>query len=106
MIKDRIRQLRESSGLKVTELGKRIGITKSAISQIESGMTKEPKATHVHRLAVFFGVSTDWLITGRGSKKRVSLSEEEYKLILAYRNCDAKTKNIIRQISTMDENAA
>lgn len=106
MIKDRIKQLRESSGLKVTELGRRIGITKSAISQIEAGTTKEPKATHVHRLAVFFGVSTDWLITGKGSKKRVTLSEEEYDLILAFRDCDAKTKQIILQIAAMDKDAA
>ena len=104
MIRDRIKRLRERQALSVTGFAKKIGLSKSAVSQIESGETKEPKALHVHRIAAFFNVSTDWLITGIGSENRLRLSEEETNLIIAIRKCDPKTKAIVFQIASLNQN--
>jgi len=45
-----IRQLREQAGLNQKELGKRVGVTDSAICQIERGRTKNPRIALIARI--------------------------------------------------------
>lgn len=63
---ERIKELRKSLGLTQEKFGERVGLKKSAISQIESGVNG---VTDQLRLAVFreFNVNEDWLRTGEGS---------------------------------------
>lgn len=69
-IGDRIKQERLALKLTQEELGRRVGITKSAINKIETGSTKSTTPTHLVRLARVFNVSTDWLAIGDGSRQR------------------------------------
>lgn len=63
---ERIKELRKALGLTQERFGERVGLKKSAISQIESGVNG---VTDQLRLAVFreFNVNEDWLRTGEGS---------------------------------------
>ena len=63
---ERVKELRKAIGLTQERFGERVGLKKSAISQIESGVNG---ATDQLRLAVFreFNVNDDWLRTGEGS---------------------------------------
>lgn len=63
---ERVKEVRKSLGLTQEKFGERVGLKKSAISQIESGING---VTDQLRLAVFreFNVNEDWLRTGEGS---------------------------------------
>lgn len=62
----RITSAREQKGLSQTDLGIGVGVTRSAVSQWESGTT-EPSAGKLRAIAMRTGVDYDWLATGRGS---------------------------------------
>lgn len=58
----RVRALRTKAGLSQTALGKRLAISKSAVSQLECGITGDPAASRIRDLAQILGVSTDYLL--------------------------------------------
>ena len=62
---ERVKELRKALGLTQEKFGERIGVKKSAISQIESGVNG---VTDQLRLAVCreFRVSEEWIRTGEG----------------------------------------
>ena len=59
---DIIRQLRLQRGLTQEELGKVIGVQKSAIRKYESGMVENMKRSSIKKLADFFNVSPSFLM--------------------------------------------
>ena len=73
---ERVKEVRKSLGLTQEKFGERVGLKKSAISQIESGVNG---VTDQLRLAVFreFNVNEDWLRTGEGSMFVESYKDEE-----------------------------
>lgn len=62
---ERVKELRKALGLTQEKFGERVGVKKSAISQIESGSNS---VTDQLRLAVCreFRVSEEWMRTGEG----------------------------------------
>lgn len=67
-IGERLRELRLNKGLTLEQAGAIAETTKQSMSQIEKGVTKEPGALPVFRWARHYGVSAEWLITGKGSR--------------------------------------
>ena len=61
MIADKIKLLREKSGLTQAELAKQIGITRSGVNAWEMGISV-PSTHYIVELALLFGVSTDYLL--------------------------------------------
>lgn len=57
-----IKQLRLQKGLTQEELGKVVGVQKSAIRKYESGMVQNIKRSSIKKLADFFGVSPSYLL--------------------------------------------
>lgn len=57
-----IKQLRLQKGLTQEELGKVIGVQKSAIRKYESGMVQNIKRSSIKKLADFFDVSPSYLL--------------------------------------------
>ena len=57
-----IKQLRLQKGLTQEELGKVIGVQKSAIRKYESGMVQNIKRSSFKKLADLFGVSPSYLL--------------------------------------------
>ncbi len=59
---EKLRQLRLDAGLPQAELGKKLGVTRNAVSQWEAGRT-QPATKHLHKLATVFRVPLDHLIS-------------------------------------------
>jgi transcriptional regulator with XRE-family HTH domain len=62
---DRIRKARLGYGMSQAELARRIGISNTALNQIESGKTPDPGVSRIIGIARVLGVSTDALLLGR-----------------------------------------
>ena len=58
---ERIRKERLRYGMSQVELARRIGISKTAMSQIESGETEDPRVSRLSAIADILGVSMDYL---------------------------------------------
>lgn len=56
-----IRRARKAYGMSQTVLAERIGISKTSLSLIESGDTKDPHFSHVRKIAEIFHISLDEL---------------------------------------------
>lgn len=61
-LQEELRDLREERGLKLEELSKQIGISKSALGQYENDEGKEIGHKHICMLAEYFNVSADYLV--------------------------------------------
>jgi len=69
---ERIRKARLHYGMSQTELARRVGISKTAMNQIEMGETTDPRMSRIRAIADIFGVSMDYL-AGRTDEDTVSL---------------------------------
>jgi transcriptional regulator with XRE-family HTH domain len=78
MMGERLRLLRTERDITQEQLGKSLGIGKTAISQYENGV-RRPDADMLRRMAEFFCVSTDYLL-GLDQKIRDSLFLEDKAL--------------------------
>lgn len=65
---DRIRAVRLEKKLTQEQLGKKVGVGKSSVSQWESGLTKSLAGGNLLRLAEALDVKPTWLETGKGEK--------------------------------------
>ena len=58
---ERIRKERLRYGMSQTELARRVGISKTAMNQIEMGETADPRLSRIRAIADILGVSMDYL---------------------------------------------
>ena len=58
---EKLKQLRKDVGLSQAKLGKRLGVTRNAVSQWEAGAT-EPSTKHLRKLAAALGAPLDQLV--------------------------------------------
>lgn len=72
MIADRIKTLREQSGMTQAELSRQLGITRSGVNAWEMGISV-PSTQYIVELAEVFKVSTDFLL---GVEKTAAVSVE------------------------------
>jgi DNA-binding XRE family transcriptional regulator len=59
---ERIRQTREAYGMSQAELARRVGISYTAMNQIESGEIVDPRASRVRAIARALKTTTDYLL--------------------------------------------
>jgi transcriptional regulator with XRE-family HTH domain len=65
----RIRRARALASLTQTELARRIGIKRSAVTQWEHPAGTTPSVDHLIQIAVETGMHFEWIATGRGPTK-------------------------------------
>ena len=75
MLGARIAALRRAAGWNQAELARRLGISSSAVGMYEQGR-REPSADMLVQLARVFGVSVDYLLTGRPEAGETGQLEE------------------------------
>lgn len=65
-IGERVKTARLAKGWNQPELAKAAHISKQAVSQIETGTTKNPKPENILKIADVTGYEIRWLISGEG----------------------------------------
>lgn len=81
-----IKKLRESKDMTQEELAEKIGVTRSAVTQWESGWSN-PKMGNIEALATFFCVDKSTLIEDAKKKDQASsLDADEERLLYMYRD--------------------
>lgn len=88
MIADKVKLLREKSGMTQAELARKLGVTRSGVNAWEMGITT-PSTQYVVELSLLFGVSTDYLLDmPSGVTIDVDgLSDREIASVLEIINC-------------------
>ena len=76
MLGARIAVLRRAKGWNQAELAQQLGVSSSAVGMYEQGR-RQPAADVLVRLAEIFGVTTDFLLTGRTQTQQESKTVDE-----------------------------
>lgn len=88
LLADKIKFIRDESGMTQSELARRLGLTRSSINSWEMGLSV-PSTPYIIELAKTFGVSTDYLLgLNYGAALSVDgLNEKEVAAIIGIINC-------------------
>lgn len=101
-LSDRIKLVREASGLNQTEFGKRIEIGSSGMSKLEKGINNPADRT-IRLICSEFGINRHWLETGEGEMRDPQrTSDIELLAKAATGQCEAK-KIILRAVASMPD---
>ncbi len=110
---ERIKEVRKALGLSQEDFGKRLGVTRGAIVNIELSRA-QTKPLFIKHICEVFGINEEWLQTGNG-KMFLPMSEEEQlhqifteiefsddtlikKIVQAYWRLDDKEKAVIHKM--------
>ena len=74
---DRVREARKEAGLTQAALARAAKVTRSAVSQIESGLIKKLSAENLFPYAKALGVSPLWLMTGQQPKRPIDINDAQ-----------------------------
>jgi transcriptional regulator with XRE-family HTH domain len=110
---ERIKTLREEKGWSQSELARRVGVERAAVSQWESGQTKELKGKNLDAVCRELECRSAWLISGKGPRqeqaqvnddKALYLSEKQ-RLLVEYikRMSDAEQEHYLREFSEKEQ---
>ena len=91
----RIRALRREKGVTQDELAQRVGVSRSAVAQWETGRTGQITG-NLSRIAGELDVSVEYLVYG-GDKKAPALAQQgdELALLRLYRECEPEDRQIL-----------
>ena len=90
---NRLRDLRIAAGWTQTQLGKKIGIAKTTVSGYETEDRQLTPAL-INAFCDIFGCTADYLL-GRSEARCPAVSEEEVRLLLAWRAAPDHVKEAI-----------
>jgi transcriptional regulator with XRE-family HTH domain len=96
MISKNIKELRLERGLSQAELAKKIGVTQGAVYFWEKGIS-EPTAGFVKKLAEFFEISTDDLLSH--NTKRVSATTKEAEMAKLFSRLQISQQNLLIDVA-------
>lgn len=74
-------KIRDAAGCKDADVSKATGISKSTFSDWKSGRSK-PKQEKLQKIADYFGVSVDYLMTGKNSSNIKVIDENNNIVVL------------------------
>lgn len=94
---ERVKSLRENMRMTQQELGNIVELHGSNIGRIENGKVF-PSSDVLLKMAIYFGVSCDWLLTGEDAKTQICDNADEANLIRLYRQLSPKDKDNIQEL--------
>lgn len=101
-MKDRIKAVRQRSGMTQTEFGSMIGASRSMIASYEGGAVI-PADTVVELICMKFHVSRLWLTTGEGPMEDIDPSDDTpAKLAQAYADLPQRFQDAVQVLMGMD----
>ncbi len=101
---DRLKQLREETGISMNQLAHELDVSNAAICKWENG-NAEPKVTYLIKLSEFFECTVDYLIgktddfgTSKSNEitSPLKLTHKEKLLITTFRALNSNMKNLIQ----------
>lgn len=92
-INERMFTIIKQKNIKATDIANYLGTSKSVISNWKNRGT-DPPAEYIKPICELLEVSIEHLLTG--NENLIGLTENEEKIIKAYRKADNRTKEIIR----------
>jgi transcriptional regulator with XRE-family HTH domain len=103
-IGERIRTARERAGLTQAALALKVGVTRSAVAQWETGRAGQV-GTHLAQIAAVLGVGIEHLMLG-GSERLLerefgtqALTGDEMAMLRLYRACSADDRAILQRMA-------
>ena len=106
-MQNRIKELRKTLGLSQDEFGRRLGLTRGAITNLEYGKT-EAKPLFIDLICRTYAVNRDWLVDGIGAMFVPSTRKEEISKFISDKfreEPDGFKLRLIAALSRLDEPA-
>ena len=101
-MKDRLKMVRERSGLNQTKFAETLGLTVAAVSFYESGK-REPSNAVLTLISEKYGISLAWLKTGEGPMEDPLLDDAAAgKILDSYRNMPERLRMLVDALVEMD----
>lgn len=91
---NRLKQLRAAQGLSQAKLGEMLNCTDVTVSRYETGQRDIDSAT-ICKLCEIFGCTADYLL-GRSLIPTPDITEEEARLLQAFRRCDDRARDMVK----------
>jgi len=95
MLVERIKRLCNENGLNIKKLEENVKLSNGQISKWK---TQAPRADMIIKIANYFNVSIEYLLTG----KENNLSEKETKLVKYYKESDERGKESIIHVAEFE----
>jgi len=99
-IGSRIRLKIKESGLKQKDIVESSGISKAALSNYISG-NRVPDTEAIYKISKELGTSIEWILTGEYTNE--NFSEDEIRIIQAYKNANSGIKEATRKLLDINE---
>ncbi len=103
----RIRAAREQQGLTQAALAERVGVTRSAVAQWETGRSGQVGG-NLTQIAAVLGVGIEHLLLGNGARAvstelgwSSAMTGDELALIRFYRECAPQDKDVMLKMAKM-----
>lgn len=97
---NRIRDLRTATGWTQAQLGEKLNVGNTAISQYESEARQLDPAT-IHTLCDLFGCTSDYLL-GRTQTPQPVITEKQLRILEAYEKADDRDREYIDHLLRLD----
>lgn len=102
--KDRLRLAMEVREIRAVDIAKRLGVSEGTISQYKSGACT-PKAERLGQLARILRVNPAWLMGLDVPMEREELSQDERRIIKAYRAMSHDQQKLVCQMCGVSKTA-
>lgn len=103
---ERIREIRKDFGLSQKDFGKKLGVSRNVIANIENSRVI-PDETLIKLLSIEFNVNREWLETGIGEKESSPLSIQDIKLADMFSEMtldkNSKLRSIVEKLYDLDD---
>ena len=98
----RLADLRKARNLNIEDVAPKIGVSPRTYYSYESNQ-RDPSTLTLAKIAIFFGVSADYLIDIENNQNNISLTAHETSVITAYRNKPEMQKSIDKLLDVENE---
>lgn len=95
-LKERIKQLCKNNGISMNQLEKELGFAVGYISKLDKST---PNSKYIQRIADYFNVSVDYLMTGKESEFTIEMAEKDVLLS----QMESRLKEYVLKLSEMSE---
>lgn len=93
----RLKEALEKRNMSASELARRIGVTRGAVSFWLRGETQTVSGPNLMALATTLGIDATWLTTGQGNmdSSEVTMTSEELDLIKSLRQLSRQKQKVV-----------